>query len=308
MEAKHYLQGLALAAGLTIAVVSAGALAAQMPAQPAANTPPAGPAPRGGAPAGAPPAAPPAKPLVPVAASSVAARPEKYFGERVSIFGTVEQSVGPTAFTVDQDKTKVSEKAVLVVAPRLHEAVEPNAYITVIGEVVRADLAEIAKVNKLAAAGLTADLLNQHAGRAVIVASAVVTGALTDLARFIPPPMTPEEALLDKAMKAVGAANGALRKGVDAANAELVKTNTTILTKAFTETEAFWKARGKADAVKMAQEARRAAQSIETAAGMGNWNDAKTHNTTLGQQCASCHGVYRERGEDGSFFIKPGMK
>ena len=30
--------------------------------------------------------------------------------------------------------------------------------------------------------------------------------------------------------------------------------------------------------------------------------------TTLGQQCAACHGVYRERGEDGSFYIKPGSK
>jgi cytochrome c556 len=140
------------------------------------------------------------------------------------------------------------------------------------------------------------------------LATAVIDAAFADLAKFIPPPMTPEEAVLDKAMKSVGGANGALRKGVEASNAELVKTNTAILTKAFAETEAFWKTRGKADAVKMAQEARNAAQAIEVAAGMGNWNEAKAQITTLGQQCSSCHGVYRERGEDGSFFIKPSSR
>ena len=91
-------------------------------------------------------------------------------------------------------------------------------------------------------------------------------------------------------------------------NAELVKTNTDILVKAFTDTEAFWKARGKADAVKIAQTAHAAAQAIQNAAAMGNWNEAKAQNATLGQQCGACHGVYRERGEDGSFFIKPGSQ
>ena len=84
---------------------------------------------------------------------------------------------------------------------------------------------------------------------------------------------------------------------------QLVKTNTAILTKAFTDTEAFWKARGKDDAVKLAQQARAEVEAIETAASTANWNDAKTHNTTLGQQCTSCHGLYRERADDGSFFI-----
>ena len=72
--------------------------------------------------------------------------------------------------------------------------------------------------------------------------------------------MTPEEAVLDKTMKGVGAANGALRKGIEATNVELVKTSTAVLTKAFSDTETFWKARGKDDAVKMAQIARVAAQ------------------------------------------------
>ena len=68
----------------------------------------------------------------------------------------------------------------------------------------------------------------------------------------------------------------------------------------------FWKARGKSDAVKIAQTAHAATAAIETAAGMGNWNEAKAQNTTLGQQCAACHGVYRERGEDGGEFVARG--
>jgi cytochrome c556 len=318
--------GVALVAAFTITVISMAALRAQ---QPPAQQPPAGGAPTAqGAPAqGAPPqggagqgaqggrggaapeAAPPARPIVPASASSIAAKPEAYYGQVVTIYATVEEELAPTAFSVDQDKTKASPgKEVLVLAPRLHEKVQPNSYVTVIGEVVHADPSEISKKAKPNTPVLPAEVLAKHPGRPVILASSVIDGSFNDLAKFIPPPMTPEEAALDKTMKGVGGANGALRKGVDAMNADLVKTNTDILVKAFTDTEAFWKARGKADAVKIAQTAHAAAQAIQNAAAMGNWNEAKAQNTTLGQQCAACHGVYRERGEDGSFYIKPGTR
>jgi cytochrome c556 len=244
--------------------------------------------------------------MLPAAASSIAARPDAFYGQYVSVYATVERELSPTAFALDQDKTRSTGQEVLVVAPRLHEPVPLNEYVTVIGEVVRPDSAEIEKRLTAGAQGLPPDILSKYPGRPVIVATAVINPALVDLARFIPPPMTPEEAAFDKTMKGVGGANGALRKGVDASNAELVKTNTAILLKAFADVEAFWKGRGKADAVKLAQTARGAVQAIETAAGMGNWNEAKSQAATLAQQCQSCHGAYRERGEDGSFFIRPG--
>jgi len=305
----------ALVAAFTIGLVSIAALRAQQP--PPAAPPATGAAPAQGVPAGTPPApgappapaAPPARPIVPAAASSIGAKPDAFYGQIVTVYATVEERLGPTAFSVDQEKGKASPgKEVLVLAPRLHEQVEPGAYVTVIGEVVHADAAEISKKAKPNTPALPADVIAKHQGRPVILATSVINGAFTDLARFIPPPMSPEEASLDKAMKGVGGANGALRKGVDAMNVELVKTNTEILKKAFAETEGFWKARGKADAVKIAQTAHAAAAAIETAAAMGNWNEAKAQNTTLGQQCAACHGVYRERGEDGSFYIKPGSR
>jgi hypothetical protein len=286
------------------------ALSAQQPPQqppqsasPTPAQPPAQPgAPAGGGPGGG---APPPRAILPATASSVAGKPDAYYGQYVSVYATVEQSLSPTAFSIDQDKTKSTGMDVLVLAPRLHEPVVANTYVTVIGEVVKPDMAEITKKMKAGAGGLTPEILAQHPGRPVILATAVINTALIDLAKFIPPPLTPEEAAFDKVMKQVSAANGALRKGIDASNVELVKTNTGILTKMFAEAEAFWKGRGKMDAVKFAQTARTAAQAVETAAGMGNWNEAKTQNATLGQQCQSCHTIYRERGEDGSFFIKP---
>ena len=313
MKVQQHLGGVALAVAFTVWI---GAVAAQQPPQQPPAQPPAQPA--GGPPAqpgnqtpgnagpGRPaaPGAPAPRAAVPAAASSIAAKPEAFYGQYVTVYATVEKSLAPLAFTLDQDKTKSTGKEVIVLAPRLHEPVEPNTYVTVIGEVVKPDPGEIAKVAKNMAGSVPADVLAANADKAVILATAVITASLNDLAKFIPPPMTPEEAVLDKAMKAVGAANGALRKGVDASNAELVKTNTAVLAKSFAETEEFWKKRGVAEAVKVAQTARAAVEGIEKAALAGNWNDAKTHNTTLGQQCTTCHGAYRERLEDGSFAVK----
>jgi hypothetical protein len=295
-----------LAFGAAGALLVISFVQAQRPQAPATNTSPAQPAGQGAAPGnatGGAPATPPPRPILPASAASIAAKPDNFYGQVVSIYAAVEQPLSPTAFSVDQDRAKSTGKEVVVVAPRLHEAVQPNTYVTVIGEVVHADAGEIAKKARPGTPPLPSEVLAKYQGKPVIVATSVIDGGFTDLARYIPPPMTPEEAVLDKAMKAVGPANGALRKGIDAANAELVKTNTAILAKAFADTEAFWQGRKNAEAVKFAQTARAAVAAIETAAGMGNWNEAKAQNTTLGQQCQGCH-VFRERGEDGSFFVK----
>jgi cytochrome c556 len=303
MKVNSRFGSVALAAAMTVWIVSVAAQ--QPPAQPPANQ--SGQAPRGGQ--GGPPAggqqAPPApKPAIPAAASSIAAKPEAFYGQNVTVYATVEKELTTLAFTLDQDAKASTGKEVIVVAPRLHEKVQPGTYVTVMGEVVKADAAEIAKRAKGGASSLPAEVLAQHPNKPVIIATAVITPSLNDIAKFIPPPMTPEEEVLDKAMKAVGQANGAIRKGVDASNAEIVKTQAAILTKAFAETEAYWKKRGVEPAVKIAQTAHTAAAGIEKAAGMGNWNEAKTQMTTLGQQCQACHKEFRERLEDGSFAVK----
>jgi hypothetical protein len=135
--------------------------AGQAPAQPAGR--PAG----GPPPGGAPPAAPP-RAIVPATATTIAAKPDAFYGQLVSVYATVEEQIAPTAFSMDQDKTKHTGKEIIVLAPRLHEAVQPNTYVTVIGEVVRPDAAEIAKKVKPGTPTLSADVLAKHASSPII--------------------------------------------------------------------------------------------------------------------------------------------
>ena len=77
-----------------------------------------------------------------------------------------------------------------------------------------------------------------------------------------------------------------------------------MLKTAFTEIEAFFKAKGNDEAMKWAGEGKKHADSILINLGMSNIEAAKTSITPLGGTCASCHGKYRERMEDGTFRIK----
>ena len=257
-----------------------------------------------GQPAAAAPATPAPKPVVPVAASTLAAHPEAYYGERVTMTGAVEQTLGTLAFSVDQDKTKSMEQQILVLAPRLNSPVDPNTYITVIGEAIAFDPAELAKRAKDYPVDLSPELAAKFKGKPVIFATNVINTAGTDLAARLPPPMTAEEKALQEVMKQVGAANGALRGDADKMDVAATKEHAATLTKAFTTTEAFWKTKGKTDAMQWAQEAKTLAMSIDTAAAAAKWDDVKSSAGTLGQKCAACHGAYRERFDDGSFRIK----
>ena len=53
-----------------------------------------------------------------------------------------------------------------------------------------------------------------------------------------------------------------------------------------------------------AADGKRHADSILMNVANGNFEAAKTSVTPLGATCASCHGKYRERMEDGTFRIK----
>src|SRR5262245_28608720 len=61
--------------------------------------------------------APASRPMIPVAASSIALNPDAYYGENVSLMGAVEGMLSKTAFTVDQDPKRSTGKEVLVLAP-----------------------------------------------------------------------------------------------------------------------------------------------------------------------------------------------
>jgi cytochrome c556 len=304
--------GAAIALAFAVLVVSIAAEQQPPPAQPEAQQ--QGGRGRGGRQGGegAPPAAPapgtPTKPYVPLAASTLADHPDTYYGEFVTVTGAVEQTLSKLAFSVDQDKTKSTGKDVIVVAPTLMEPVTPNAYITIIGEVVHLDPAEIGKkgaeLTKEYKVDLPPEVVSKYRGHPVVLAKSVITNAGVDVAKRPPPPMTAEEEALSKIMKQVGPANTALRGAIDKTDVAVAKENANVLKQMFTQNEAFWKPKGKPEALKFAEEARKLSESIGTAIAAGNWEEAKTHAGTLGQQCAGCHGQFRERMDDGTYRIK----
>jgi cytochrome c556 len=255
---------------------------------------------------GQPPAAavPAPKPLVPVAASTLAAHPETYYGERVTMTGAIEQSLGKLAFSVDQDKTKTTDQQILVLVPRLNSPLDPNTYITVIGEAVAFDSAELAKRAKDYPVEISAELAAKYKGRPVIFATNVITTSGVDLAMRLPPPMTAEEQALQKVMKAIAPASAALRADADKMDVNLTKEHAATLKQAFAQTELIWKTKGKADAVQLSADARKLAETIELDAAAAKWDEVKTSAGTLNTKCGACHGVYRERFDDGSFRIK----
>lgn len=300
-------RGIALVAAVaavgSLAVVGAQqppAQAGQNPAAPAGQTAAAPAAP-------ATPAVPtlpaPTKAIVPVAASSVAAKPDQWVGEYVALTGIVDASLGEKAFTVDQDKTK-SAPDVLVLSHRMSDPVAVNTYVTVIGLLMTYDPAKVASTSKAHAVDLPGDAAARYTGKPVILATSVVNDRMLDLARFIPPPMTPDEEALQKAMRGVPAASGEMRKGADASNVEMATKNVATLTAAFAEVETFMKKRGKLDAVKWAADARANVLAVEKAAKGAQWDAAKTAAAAVGTSCGTCHTPYRERLEDGSFRFK----
>lgn len=309
MNAKIRVAGLFGAVATSVLIVSIAAPLAQQPQQKPAPAETAKPQEKPGEKPATPPQAPgpltPTKALVPLAASSLATNPDKYVGEFVTVTGTVEQAVGKLAFSMDQDATKSTGKEVLVLAPRMNGSVDPNTYVTVIGEVVKFDPAIIASKSKNYSTDLPADAATKYKDKPTILATAIINAASVDVAKWLPPPMTPEETALDKTMKGVAPAFGALRKGTDGSNLDLVKQNAATLIKAFAETESFMKNRDVKDAEKWAQDARKLVEGIEKSSAAGQWEPAKSAAAELQKACAQCHGAYRLRGEDGTFYIKP---
>jgi cytochrome c556 len=278
---------LALIAAITVLTLTMSRVLAQ---QPPPAPPPAGTA--------------PPKPLVPLTANALAASPDSYVGEWVSVTGVVEQSLSPLAFAVDQGKLKTSGD-VLVLAPRLNSPVDPNTYITIVGEVVRFDPEEIQRKTKNYAVDLSPDVAARYRGRPAILATSVINSKMIDLAKRLPPPMSADEQAFDNIMKKVGPAFAAVRQA-DGATADATKENAAVLKQAFADTEAFWKTKGKADAIQWAQNARKEVDTIERAVAAAKWDEVKAAAGTLGQACQSCHTAYRERFDDGSYRIKSG--
>ena len=106
----------------------------------------------------------------------------------------------------------------------------------------------------------------------------------------------------DKLMKAVGAANGAMRGAAKEQNAAGVTAEAAKLVALFKDAQAFWTARNNAEAAEWAGAAMKhadaLAKSTDMTAAMGAMKE-------LGGTCQTCHAKYREKTETG-FAIKKG--
>jgi hypothetical protein len=264
----------------------AQAPAGQQPPPPPANTPP--------------------KPLVPVAASTVAANPDVYMNEYVTMTAAVEANLSKSAFSVDQDKTKSTGKEVLVLAPTLQSATDVNTYVTVIGQLVKFDPADVAAKLKDYKLDLSPEAVSKYMGKPVVLATAVINTAGVDIAKKPIPPPTTDDLTLQRVMVRLPPAQAALRKGIDGSSADLTKEQATIIRNAFAETEAFWKTKGNTEAMNIAAEGKKHADAVLTASAAGQWDQVKAAATPLGAVCGTCHGKFRERMDDGTFRIKSG--
>lgn len=243
---------------------------------------------------------------VPVAANTVASGPDAFYGQIVSVTAAVDRSLSGSTFVIDQDRTKSTTHELLVIVPTLNAPVVPNSYVTVVGELVPFDPAEIARRAGGYKLDLAPELIARYQGRPAILATAVVNAASVDLARRLPRPMSPQEEAFDKAMKRIGPAFNGLRTAAGTSNAADAAGHAKTLKDAFAEAEAFWKARATADALDWTRAARRQVDAIERAVGSGNWEQVKTSIADVNQMCSTCHTAYRERLEDGTFQLKTG--
>jgi len=257
-----------------------------------------------GPPQGPPAAGTPPKPLVPVAASTVANNPDPYVNEYVTLTATVESNLSKTAFSVDQDKTKSTGKEVLVLAPSLQKPTDQNAYVTVIGQLIKFDEKEVASKLKDYQIDLSPADIAKYKGKPVVLATAVINNAGIDIAKKPIPPMSADDLTLQKIMTKLPTAQAAVRKTLDSKDAAGAKEQATLLKDSFTQIEAFFKTKNNTEAMKWAGEGKSHADAILVNLGLNNIEAAKTSITPLGGTCASCHGKFRDRMEDGTFRLK----
>jgi cytochrome c556 len=137
-----------------------------------------------------------------------------------------------------------------------------------------------------------------------LTASGLVLGVALASGAGVGAGQAPDLELIDKTMKEIGPAFTTLRKAVDGRAMADAKANAEALSKAFVETESFFKSHDQADGVEWAQTAKKAADAIAAAS---SGDAAKAPVGALTKTCAGCHAKYRERAADGSYNYKPGI-
>jgi hypothetical protein len=249
---------------------------------------------------------PAAAPLVPATAASISALPDRFIGQKVSVYAAAETALSPSVFLLDQSPATRAANALLVVAPTLTAPPQPGTYVTVVGEVMRFDTERIRAAARSYTLDLSAAQVAEFKDRVIVLAQQVYDASMNDLAKPKPVPLTPEEVAFDAVMKRVNPAFGEVRKGLEAGDAGMAKQQADTLAGLFRDTERFFAQRKTDDATRWAQEATSIAESIAAQAAAGKTEDARAAVTRLQALCQSCHSAHRERDEDGQYRVRPG--
>jgi len=117
--------------------------------------------------------------------------------------------------------------------------------------------------------------------------------------------MTPEQ--LDAAMKTINTTNAALGMKLMSNDLPGAAKDAQTLATTFADVERFWAQANKADAVKLAQQARMAASETAAAAAAGDAMKTAAARSNMTATCKQCHGVYREGDAQTGYRIKAGV-
>jgi cytochrome c556 len=113
---------------------------------------------------------------------------------------------------------------------------------------------------------------------------------------------------LDKTMKKIAPAQGAANKAIQSMSWADAKAQVAIVKQALTDTESFWTANKKDDAVAMLKDSVAKVTAVEQAlnAPMPDQQAVLAAYKQVGATCTACHKQYREQDENQQYRLKTG--
>jgi cytochrome c556 len=111
---------------------------------------------------------------------------------------------------------------------------------------------------------------------------------------------------LDKAMKKIAPAQGAVNKAIQSMSWSDAKTQVAIVKQTLMDTEGFWAANKKSDAVAMLKDSLARVTAVEDAlnATMPDQQAVLAAFKQVGATCAACHKQYREQDANQQYQLK----
>ena len=118
---------------------------------------------------------------------------------------------------------------------------------------------------------------------------------------------TPED--LDKAMKKIGPANGAMNKAIKSMAWSDAKKQVAIVEEALVDAHNFWVVKKKDDAVKMSTDAQAKLKALRTTLDQPAPDSAVVMAAAkeFASSCLGCHKMYREQDANQQFVLKSGI-